>query len=231
MYWIEFFLYNKAMAQILIMGASTVYGVGGAHGGWADRVKLHLHKEMYARSTASEAHEVHIFAKPDATIQFILDTYERYITDYQRDERKTIAVLSIGMNDAKAIDNPNNYLNTPHAYKESMVSLLNGMAKITDAVLCIGFAPVAEVKTSPKTNPFTGKQSYFTNKRIQLFNAAFAEAASSSIANATYIDISSKIGEDWPTLCLSDDGLHPNDIGHHRIFNKIMPEINRLISS
>jgi lysophospholipase L1-like esterase len=218
------------MSQILIMGASTVYGVGGAHGGWADLVKLHLHEEMYAKNMVSEAHEVHIFAKPDATVHFVVDTYERYIADYRRNNRKTVVILSIGMNDTKAIDSPDNYLNTPQAYKQSMTALLNGLAKITDAVLCVGFASVDESRTSPKLNPFTGKHSYFTNKRIQMFNAAFEEAVNSSDANATYVDLVTQTGDDWPKSCLSADGLHPNDTGHRRIFDKLMPQINRLIS-
>jgi lysophospholipase L1-like esterase len=218
------------MAQILIMGASIVYGVGGAHGGWADLVKLHLHEEMYARNAASEAHEVHIFAKPDATVQFVADTYERYIADYRRDNRKTVVILSIGMNDTKAIDTPDNYLNTPQAYKQSMIVLLNGLAKITDAVLCVGFASVDESRTSPKLNLFTDKHSYFTNERIQMFNAVLEEAVKSSDANAAYVDLMAQMGDGWPESCLSADGLHPNDTGHRRIFDKLMPQINRLIS-
>ncbi len=218
------------MAQVVIMGASTAYGVGGAHGGWADLVKLRLHEEMYAKNTSSEAHEVHIFAKPDATVQFVVDTHERYIADYRRDTRKTVVILSIGMNDTKAIDSPDNYLNTPQAYKQSMITLLNALAKITDTVLCVGFVSVDESKTSPKLNPFTGKQSYFTNERIQMFNAAFEEAVNSSDANVTFVNLMAEMGEDWTESCLSADGLHPNDTGHHRIFDKVMPAINRLIS-
>lgn len=219
------------MAQILIMGASTAYGVGGPHGGWADMIKLQLHEEMYGNETMTEAHEVHIFAKPDATVQFILDTYEHYIADYHRDNRKTIVVLSIGMNDTKAIDRPDNYINTPQSYTDSMISLLNSLGSVTDSVLCIGFSPVDEVRTSPKLNPFTGKYSYFSNERIQKFNLALKEAVDASTANSIYIDLTERVKNGWIEGCLSVDGLHPNDDGHRRIFNAIMPEIKRLLSS
>lgn len=212
------------------MGASIEYGVGGAHGGWADLVKLHLHQEMYAGAASNESHEVHIFAKPDATVQFVIETHARYIADYKRDGRDTIVVLSVGMNDTKAIAEPANYLSTPEKYKAAMTELIGALTALTTAVVCVGFTPVDETKTFPKLNPFTGKYSYFSNERIQQFNAAFEEAANSQSHKATFINVADQVGDKWTSECLSGDGLHPNDKGHQRIFAVVMPELDRLLS-
>ena len=109
-----------------------------------------------------------------------------------------------------------------------MTAILNGLTSLTDAVVCVGFAAVDESRASPKFNTITGKNSYFTNERIRKFNTAFKEAASSS-TNATYIDLMDVMQDDWLKSHLIADGLHPNDAGHHRIFQAVLPELSRLL--
>jgi lysophospholipase L1-like esterase len=218
------------MAQLLCMGGSIVYGVGGTQGGWADMIKRQLHEQMYAQGLPQKVHETYIFGKPDATIQFVTDTYTQCIANYRREGQKTIVVLSVGMNDAKAVEQPDNYLNTPEQYKQAMLDLLRNLSTVADAVLCVGFSPVDETKTLPKLNPLTGKKSFFSNQRIQTFSSAFAEAAATAGSKIHFVDVASTLPGDWTTECLGPDGIHPNDAGYRHIFEIVMPEITRLIS-
>lgn len=75
-----------------------------------------------------------------------------------------------------------------------MTVLIGKLASLADAVVCVGFTAVDEAKTSPKLNPFTGKNSYFFNKRIEQFNAAFAEAAKLYEQSVTFIDLAGQVG-------------------------------------
>lgn len=108
------------MAQIICMGASTVYGVGGPNGGWADMLKLTLHRQMYSGTRSNEGHELFIFAKSGVTTDFILNGCEQRIEDYKREGRKTVVVLSVGLNNAKAVGTSDNYVSTPEDYAIQM---------------------------------------------------------------------------------------------------------------
>lgn len=212
------------MAQIICMGASTVYGVGGPNGGWADMLKLALHKQMYKESGADEAHEVFIFAKSGVTVDFIIRGCEQRIEDYKRDGRKTIVVLSIGLNNAKAIGTPDGYVSSPEDYTAQMQQLLKQLTDKVDAVICVGFTPVDESKTTKKINPFTQQRSFFMNERITIFNGVFRQAAEEAGNAIQFLDLFSIASElDWTNSYLSPDGLHPNDNGHHWICAQVLP--------
>lgn len=111
------------------MGASTVHGVGGPNGGWADMLKLALHKQMYGGANSNEAHEMFIFAKSGVTTDFIMNGCEQRIEDYRRDGRKTVVILSIGLNNAKAVGDPDNYVSTPEEYAVQMKQLLGRLTQ------------------------------------------------------------------------------------------------------
>lgn len=206
------------------MGASTVYGVGGPNGGWADMLKLSLHKQMYKDTGADEAHEVFIFAKSGVTTDFILNGCKQRIEDYKRDGRKTIVVLSVGLNNAKAVGTPDGYVSSPEDYAVQIQQLLKQLTDNVDAVICVGFTPVDESKTTKKINPFTGKQSFFMNERIKLFSDVFRRAAEQAGSAVQFLDLFDTASDlDWTNTYLSPDGLHPNDKGHRWICDQVLP--------
>lgn len=206
------------------MGASTVYGVGGPNGGWADMLKLALHKQMYKETGSDEAHEVFIFAKSGVTTDFILNGCEQRIQDYKRDGRKTVVVLSVGLNNAKAVGTPDNYVSTPEGYAIQMRQLLERLTKKVDDVICVGFTPVDESKTTKKINPFTGQNSFFFNDRIKTFNDVFRQTVEEADSTVRFLDLFSAASElDWTSTYLSPDGPHPNDKGHHWICDQVSP--------
>ena len=212
------------MAQIICMGVSTVYGTGGPNGGWADMLKLALHKQMYSGAISDEAHEVFIFAKSGVTVDFIANGCEQRIEDYKRDGRKTIVILSVGLNNAKAVGRPDNYVSAPEDYAIQMNDLLRRLTSKANAVICVGFTPVDEAKTTKKINPFTGQNSFFFNDRIKTFNDAFRQAAQEAGDAVHFLDLFSLASElDWINSHLSPDGLHPNDNGHRWICDQVLP--------
>jgi lysophospholipase L1-like esterase len=212
------------MAQIICMGASTVYGVGGPNGGWADMLKLALHKQIYKETGSDEAHEVFIFAKSGVTTDFILNGCEQRIEDYKREGRKTVVILSIGLNNAKAVGAPDNYVSTPEDYATQIKQLLERLMSKADAVICVGFTPVDESKTTKKINPFTQQRSFFMNERINIFNDVFRQAAEDAGDAVQFLDLFNVAAElDWTNAYLSPDGLHPNDKGHRWICSQVLP--------
>lgn len=204
------------MTQLFIFGASITYGVGAKESGWADLIKRKLHEIMYSTPSAGEKYEVYNFAKPEATIEFVLNTVDHLISHYNKIGKK-IVILSVGMNNSKAEGTPENYVSDVTEYKQKVEELLKKITTQVDHVICVGFTPVDESKTTPKKDG-----SYFWNNRIQEFNKACKKACEEQ--NVTFVDILVD-PETWKKEYLYEDGLHPNQQGHQLMFETIYPSL------
>lgn len=214
--------------QFFLFGASIVYGVGGKNGGWADMLKRKLHLQMYSTEGEGEKHELYNFAKPGATVEFVVQTFESQIEKYRGDD-KAIAVVSVGMNNSKAVDTPKNYISTIESYRKSMIQLLKSISNSVDEVICVGYTPVDEDKTLSKQNPLSGEKSYFWNNRLMEFDAAFKKICEDF--GITFIDLMNTVDKtEWKRKNLYKDGLHPNSAGHKFIFEKVWAEVKKMIS-
>ena len=206
------------MAQIYILGSSHSYGVGGEDGGWGDILKRKLHHKMYGEGGIGEKNELYNFAKPGATIQFVLDTYKDQIGSYNRGEKK-IALIAVGANNAKAVDVPDNFVSTPEEFEAAMSELFAGLVENFDKVVFAADGFVDESKTTPKINPFTGGNSYFFNERIQLLSLITKKLAS----EYGVVRVETGVGEEeWIEKYVHPrDGLHRNSAGHELLANQI----------
>lgn len=207
------------MSQVFIFGASYAYGVGSVEGSFGDMIKRKLHEEMYSDSGIGEKHEVYSFAKPGATIGFVLDNYENQIDLYKK-SGKLIAIVLVGANNAKATDTPENWVSTPEEFKILAEKLVSSLAEKVDSVICVELAPVDENKTTPKGT------SYFYNRRLVEFNQIYKEVCARM--EIPFIETGIDPAE-WKDKYLYEDGLHPNAAGHKIIFEKVWAEVKKII--
>jgi lysophospholipase L1-like esterase len=213
------------MSKIFIFGASFSYGVGGEEGGWADLLKKKLHSIMYAPGGIGEKHEIYNFGKPGAMSNFVNDTYSFFIDNFSNEENK-IAIVSIGLNDSRAKERPDNFVSNIEDFKKTTQELLFNLKQKVNHLICLEYLPVDEVKTTPKPNPLTGGSTYFFNSRIKEFNDVFKEMCKEQDVKLIEFEINE---DDWIKNCLYEDGLHPNKVGHNLIFEKLWPEVEKLI--
>jgi len=125
------------MKQVFIFGSSSAYGVGGESGGWADLLKQSLHSDMFSSGGVGEEYEVYNFAKSGAPISFVKEAFKKQFEDYRR-PGKTIVVVSVGGNNSKAENEPNNYVSTIKEYEKEMSELLVELKESSDAVIFVG---------------------------------------------------------------------------------------------
>jgi lysophospholipase L1-like esterase len=209
------------MTQIFVFGSSNAYGVGGPGGGWADKLKTWLHEQMFATNGIGEKHELYNFGKPGATIQFVKQNFPALLKTYGNNGRK-IAVVSVGGNNVKAEDLPENFVSSIEEYTQIMADLLKDLQTSFDQLIVMGYRPYDEKKTLPKPNPLTGGCSYFWNART----AKFSETLKKMCAENNYNFIDLNIPEqEWIEKYLCVDGLHPNDAGYQLMFEAIKKEI------
>lgn len=207
------------MSQILIFGASTVHGVGGENGGWADKLKLYFHQSMYSRDGRGEAHQIYNLGIPGDTAKGLLERMEREIGP-RKPERDLVLIISIGTNDAKAVETSDNFFSSAEEYKQTVAEILAAALRYTAKVIGVGFTPVDDSRTNPI------RSSYFNSSRIKLFESIYMDACAQK--SITHIPIFEKaFSMNWIEY-LYTDGLHPNDRGHEWIASQIIPAVEEL---
>lgn len=215
------------MKQIFILGASSVYGVGAEHDGWGDLVKSYVHSKLYAPDGPSEACEVFNFAKPGSTVEFVTSTFPWICQNYLRDGAELLTLISVGGNDAKAQNSPDNYACTPEAFKQKITELCTALKVRSEHVIFVSNGFVDETKVNPKQSPFNdGTVSYFTNARRSQFNAITKEVCQAAGFDFVAVDCDK---ETWISKYLYKDGLHPNQAGYQQVFEALRPKLDAIV--
>lgn len=215
------------MIQIFLIGSSSVYGVGGSKGGWADRIKLALHQQMYGEDGVGEKYEIYNLGKSGATIDFVTNNFPAQLEQYGRGG-KIITIVSVGGNYAKAEENPDNFVSSLEEYEAQMSKLMDLLKEKSNLVIAIGGGYYDESKTYPKPNPLTGGKSYFTNERKQKFEQAWKRICEEKGIPFVAVKIDQ---EEWVESYLFQDGLHPNDQGHQYIAEQVLKILESEITS
>jgi len=217
------------MKNVLVFGASIVHGVGGARGGWVDKLKTSLHRDMYGEDAAGEICEVYELGIPGATSTDVLRHIDSEAAS--RLERpgctpeETYIVILCGHNDSKAVDGPDNYVTAADVFEQNTNALLDIAQKHAKHVLVAGLSPVDERKVNPKVNPFNGRKSYFTNERIALFESIWEKTCKAR--GVAFVPIHSLAPEDWAARYMFTDGIHPDDKGHEWVRAQIEPVLRK----
>lgn len=215
------------MTQVFIFGASTAYGVGAESGGWGDLLKQSLHAKMYGKDGIGEKYEVYNFGYPGATIEFVSVSAIEQLKLYRR-SGKVVAVVQVGGNNIKAENEPDNFVSSIEEYEQIMSRLIEKLKDNVDELILLDIPPVDEAKTNPKPNPLTGGKSYFQNDRIILFNHALMKLCDKY--GVRHIDLTVDPKE-WVEKYVSVDGLHPGQAGYQYLFEKLSPEVEKLLDS
>ena len=213
------------MIQIFILGSSSVYGVGSENGGWADLIKQQLHKKMYSKNGIGEKIEIYNFGKSGATIDFVLENFPSQLKAYSRN-KTTVAIVSVGGNNAKAENQPENYVSSLEEYKKQKLKLLQMLKSKCTHVISVGGGFFDELKTFPKYNPLNGGKSYFSNERKQLFEREFERISQELSIPFISVGVSKK---EWLEKYLFDDGLHPNQKGYNLIAEKVRKVLDEIV--
>lgn len=216
------------MTAILCFGSSVVYGVGSTTGGWSDLLKQSIHSNLYGPNGVGELHEVYNLGIPGNTSEDLALRLESELKGRRRDmQPELLCIFGIGVNDCRAVDTPSNYISSPEEYQNRMRKLFKICSTHKAQAIAIGFTPVDETLTNPKLQPRTGKKSFFTNARIELFEEALKEVCLSE--KIGFVPLYAEALQHGWTECLHLDGLHPNDKGHAWIADRVYSSVRTII--
>lgn len=183
--------------KICIFGDSITWGAFDLEiGGWAERLKVYFFKHNP---------EIYIYncGISGDKLKDLLKRFESEVVSRKPDK----IIFSIGINDTT---NNDNLGGTPiDEFESSYKELLNKAQKLTKDSLILGLNNIDQ-----KRNKFDYK-----NKEIQKYNEIIRKV--SQQRDLKFVDCFGILAEDH----FSEDGDHPNSVGHKRIFEKILSNL------
>lgn len=181
---------------ICIFGDSIVWGGNDSQGGWAHRLRNSLFNEF-----GTEVYSLGI------TGNTTNDLLKRFDTE-SAVRKPNVIIFAIGINDSVFTDTPENTWVPIDRFEKNITELIVRAHAYAKHVFFVGLTPIDDAKTNPI--PWAVPHCCSMAAASQ-YDEALQRAC---IANdAEYILIRG-------LLSLADlpDGIHPNDVGHEKIY-------------
>ena len=134
---------------------------------------------------------------------------------------EVIILIAIGINDAKFVDNLNNFKTPIEIFSKNIDAIINLLRRYTKNILFVGLTPVNESQTNH------GGASFFLNSNIKKYNDIIRDVCAEK--NVYFVEIFNKWISDNYLNLLAEDGIHLNEFGHRKIFNEIEPLVSSFL--
>ena len=195
------------MKNICVFGDSIVFGANDQkNGGWVNLLRKYK---------KSEYNIINLGISGDTSYEVFI-RFEREVKNNSAD---TI-ILSVGLNDSML-------LQSTGTNQVILVNFLDNIEKIFDfcqknnyQIIITGILPVDERKTKPI--PWHLDGSYITTE-IKKYNQALQKFCQNK--DIIFIDLFGHLSDDREYMASLKDGVHPNAIGHEKIFKIIKNNI------
>lgn len=194
--------------NICIFGDSITWGAYDPEGGgWATRLR------NYFEAKNEDIDVYNLGISGDSTAD-LLNRIEAEAKSREPD----FIVFAIGINDAQFIHSSNSPRISTDEFRNNLKKIISIASKFTDNIVFVGLTAVDESMASP----WDTDKSY-TNKIIGQLGAEIEKFCEEN--NLRFISMDGVIGNDDLI-----DGLHPNTKGHKKIFDKVRPELEILLT-
>lgn len=199
----------KKDINIIVFGDSITYGASDKEiGGWVNRLRMHLEN-----NDEDVDYNVFNMGISGQIIEEVLDRFEyEFKTRFDKEER-TILIFAIGINDTQDVNGVDR--TDIEKFKANIITLIKQAKHYTDEIYFIGLTNVDESRVVPL--PWNTIKSYF-NKKIRRFDNELEK-----ICNIEYVNYIKMFND--LTVDELADGLHPDNNGHQKMFEKIIENI------
>lgn len=194
-------LHLSLMKSICVFGDSTAWGAwDGEKGGWVNRLWFYVGEKTDVKC------KVYNLSIPGGTTESILERFESEAMVRGADG----LIFQSGGNDSCLI-HKDGLNNIPlDKFRKNLREIIKKAKIITSNIIFIGFKNIDETKTMP----VSWNDHYYINAEIKKYNEVMKTVCREN--NILYLDIFGLLNkEDF------EDGLHPNPVGHEKIFVKV----------
>ncbi|MDP4009305.1 MAG: GDSL-type esterase/lipase family protein [bacterium] len=191
----------KKPESICVFGDSTSWGAWDMQkGGWVNRLWF-----CVANRPRKEYVEVYNLSISGGTTETILERLESESTVREADA----LIFQTGGNDASYYGSSGDFMVPIEKFRENLEEIIKRAQKITDKIMFMDLKNCDESKTMP----VSWIDIYYTNKNIQRYSSVMQEMCQKHSVH--FLDTVALNNEDF------EDGLHPNAMGHQKIFEQV----------
>lgn len=202
----------------MIFGASTTHGNWDSMGGWSDRIRLHVIKKILDNPTKFLGHVFNLGVPGDMSSDLLKRIGPEIKARLFYPE--TIILVSVGTNDSKINYADKKAVISDEEFENNQEKLVRIVKKYSQKILFLGFNPVDEKRTNP------WRDNAYLNERLEKFNNIVKSVCEKN--NIEFLNIF-KLFDSNDYLKYIYDGLHPNSLGHEKIFNLVRPFIDKFL--
>lgn len=193
------------MNAICVFGDSIAYGLSDFEsGGWCEMLRLYVLK--------NQERDLYNLGVDGDTVSGVINRIE---TETKIREASEI-ILAIGINDTQFKINflPDMPIDQ---FSELIEQLIQKATQLVSKITYVGLTRVEDTKVQPFPWSTTGK--CYGNKIIQKYDSEITRVCTRF--SVPYIEV-------FDMLKVEDlaDGLHPNTVGHKKLFKKILRKLN-----
>ena len=197
--------------NILVFGDSITYGAWDKEkSGWVNRLRLALEND-----NSNNYYTIFNLGISGDVTENIKDRFDNECKIRFNKNDNTIIIFSIGINDSQNIKDEDRVL--LGTFRNNVISLINSAKKYTNNILFIGLTKVDESKVTPL--PWDKDKCYLNNKII-IFDKELKNICLENDVDYLYIYDLLEVEELF-------DGLHPNNVGHQKICDKVKTKISK----
>lgn len=191
--------------SICIFGDSITWGAGDPEkGGWAQRLKSYF-------ETRDSEYIFYFYSLgiPGDNTQELLTRFE----EEAKAREPSLIIFSIGLNDSQYIETKDNPRVSKTDFSHNIKTLIEQSQKLHAQIVFLGLPNVDEELTTPIG--WSNIKKFYENSVIHEYDEILK--ALTDEQKLGYIPI-------FDTLNKADlaDGLHPNPIGHEKMFNQVL---------
>ena len=205
------------MTKILIFGDSITWGACDTEGGWASRLWGHFYKKQREGFDYS----VYNLGISGNTTEDLLERFEFETKQRLKEEEEILFIFAIGINDSQFIHSKKALRYTLEEFQENIQKLIDLAKKYSSKITFLSLTPVDDSKRDP--TPWNTDKSY-KKEYVKQFDEKVKEVCEKNKVKYIYM---------FDKLELNDleDGLHPNNEGHRKMFGVIKENLELRSSS
>ncbi len=205
-------------ARIYVFGDSLVYGAWDSEGGWCDRVKRKLHKEMIS----SEGGKFQMFnlGIGGEHSSGLLGRIKNEMNVRFREDWPAIIIIGTGANDTRYVEGQDPSVSLDE-YKKNLLEIVKIAKTYTEKILFVGVAVVEN-----EIQEFKG--TLLSNSLLREHYKVMASVASE--CNIPVVDVNSGLKVSGEHVYFKD-GVHLNDNGHEIVAGLVWKELETFLGS
>jgi len=193
--------------HILIFGDSITYGAWDGEGGWVNRLRVFLDRvQMEKRLDYCLTYNLGVSGD---TTHDVLKRFESEANRRLEDEKEIVTIFSNFCD--PAIVNKTNPKISEKEFRKNINEIIRKSKKFSKKIIFTGLTNVDETRTNPVS---WDKNISFKNDSIKKYDSIISSECKRNKIH--FIEMFGKIKEEFLF-----DGVHPNSMGHEKIFSAV----------